>query len=329
MFNKRSFVIAMAAIVFTFQFAGCGSQTPIAQEPVATASSEPPPALDLVWKIIGEPNPLNEPVGITVDQDGNVYVMDTQNGRVQKFDSSGNFISMWGSRGEGEGQFQNSSRLRWLGHMAVDTQGNLYVIDVYNFRIQKFDGSGNYQSQWGANGTGNGEFSLFPFDIAVDAQDNFYVCESGAAHRVQKFDASGKFLLAWGQLGYKDAEFSQGDTCTLAIDPTGNVLVADNSGRIQKFDANGQFVSKIIMPPVNNVSVSIYNLAVDKQGNIYVLDTNHALIIKLDSEGQVLASWNILGEDTSTDFQDMTVDSEGNIYISDSLNNVVKKFRQN
>jgi len=277
---------------------------------MATASPEPPPALDLVWEITGDPNPLNKPVGITVDQNGNVYVMDTQDGRVQKFDSNGNFITMWGSRGEGEGQFQNTS-----------SYGN-------NFRIEKFDSSGSYQTQWGTKGTGNGEFSFAPFDIAVDAQDNVFICEALSAHRVQKFDGTGKFLLAWGQLGYKDGEFSHGDNCAVVVDPTGNVLVADNSGRIQKFDANGQFVSKIIMPPINNVSVSVYNMTVDSQGNIYIGDTIHALIIKLDSEGQVLASWNI-GEAKTTDIQDIAVDVNGYIYISDALNNVVKKFQQN
>jgi len=257
--------------------------------------------------------------------------MDTQNGRVQKFDSSGNFISMWGSRGEGEGQFQNVGLLDWLGRMSVDTQGNIYVIDANNFRIQKFDSSGNYQSQWGAKGTSDGEFSRALFDIAVDAQDNVYVCESITAHRVQKFDANGKFLLAWGRTGYKDEELS-GDACTVAVDPAGNILVADNTGRIQKFDPNGNFLSKIILPPVDNLFVSIWNIAVDKQGNIYVGDAAHALIVKLDSEGRVLVSWNI-GEaavnDAVTDIQDIAVDSEGNIYFSDTINNAVKKFRQN
>lgn len=344
MLNKKPFVTTMIAIIFAFQMAGCGSQATPVPEPAthanptiaptskpeiaATASPKPPPALDLVWEITGDPNPFNAPVGVTVDQDGNVYVMDSQNNRVQKFDRNGDFISMWGSQGDGEGQFQNASSRGWVGRMAVDTQGNIYVLDVYNFRIQKFDSSGNYQSQSGARGTGDGEFSLFPFDIAVDAQDNVYVCESGAAHRVQKFDANGKFLLAWGQLGYKDGEFSQGDTCTLAIDPTGNVLVADNSGRIQKFDASGHFLSKLILPPINNISVSPWNIAVDNRGNIYVGDAAQALIAKLDSEGQVLASWNI-GEATATDIQDIAVDAEGNIYTSDPVNNTVKKFRQN
>jgi len=329
MFNKRSFVTGIAAVAFTLQLAGCGSQVPVTQEPETTATPEPSLTPDFIWEITGDPSPFNAPVGVTVDQNGNVYVMDTQNGRVQKFDSNGNFVSMWGSRGDGEGQFQNSSSKGWVGRMAVDTQGNLYVIDANNFRIQKFDGSGNYQTQWGVKGTGDGEFSFAPFDIAVDAQDNIYVCESLSVHRVQKFDASGNFLLTWGTTGYKDGEFS-GDGCTVAVDPAGNILAADSSGRIQKFDANGQFLSKIILPSINDLPVSLWNIAVDNQGNIYVGDVAHAVIAKFDSEGQVLAIWNIgeiAANDIVTDIEDIAVDPEGNIYFSDTYNNTVKKFR--
>jgi tripartite motif-containing protein 71 len=339
MLHKRYFVTVIAAIVFALQMVGCGSRASIAREanptimsastlePAATASLEHHPELELVWEITGDTNSLSSPVGITVDQDGNVYVMDTENNRVQKFDSNGNFVSMWGSQGNGEGQFQNTSSQDWLGHMIVDTHGNLYVIDANNFRIQKFDSNGNYQTQWGTKGTGDGEFSFIPFDIAIDPQDNVYVCESASVHRVQKFDENGKFLLTWGKLGYKDGEFSSGDNCSVAVDPDGNILVADNSGRIQKFDANGLFLSKIILSPVNDVSVSLWNMAVDQQGNIYVGDATHALVIKLDYDGQVLASWTI-GEAESTNLQDIAVDTEGNIYISDVLKNIVRKFRQ-
>lgn len=54
------------------------------------------------------------------------------NNRVQKFDSDGNFITKWGSEGSGEGQFN-----RPLG-ISVDSEGNVYVVDTGNYRIQVF-----------------------------------------------------------------------------------------------------------------------------------------------------------------------------------------------
>ena len=67
-----------------------------------------------------------------MDSSGNVYVSDRYNHRIQKFDSSGNFLLKWGSFGTGDGQFA-----RPRGN-AVDSSGNVYVVDAYNHRIQKF-----------------------------------------------------------------------------------------------------------------------------------------------------------------------------------------------
>jgi DNA-binding beta-propeller fold protein YncE len=61
-----------------------------------------------------------------------VYVVERLNYRVQKFDSNGNFITKWGSEGDGEGQFDIPEGI------AIDSSGNVYVADTHNSRIQKF-----------------------------------------------------------------------------------------------------------------------------------------------------------------------------------------------
>ena len=91
-----------------------------------------------------------------MDSLGTIYVADTFNSRIQKFDSSGVFLIKWGTSGTGNGQFYNP-----VG-VAADGVGNVYVTDyVYpNNRVQKFNSSGVFQAKWGPIGTGNGQFQI-------------------------------------------------------------------------------------------------------------------------------------------------------------------------
>jgi streptogramin lyase len=86
---------------------------------------------------------FNDPFGIAVDSVNNIYVADTFNHRIQKFDSSGNFIATWGSLGSANSQFNTPASV------TVDNADNIYVADTYNHRIQKFDSSGNFLTTWG------------------------------------------------------------------------------------------------------------------------------------------------------------------------------------
>jgi hypothetical protein len=120
--------------------------------------------VELVWSMTGDANPFNTPDGLALDQQGNLYMMDSGNRRIQKFDSDGHFITTWGSRGSDDGQFD------CLGlpcMVAVDGQVNVYVTDSGNHRIQKFDSNGEFLAKWGSFGDGDGQFSR-PFGVAVD-----------------------------------------------------------------------------------------------------------------------------------------------------------------
>jgi DNA-binding beta-propeller fold protein YncE len=100
-----------------------------------------------------------------------VYVADVLNHRIQKFSSSGSFITKWGSQGEGNGQFD------YPGGVATDPAGNVYVADMGNHRIQKFSSTGSFITKWGNLGTADGQFYGVDDGIATDASGNVYVAD--------------------------------------------------------------------------------------------------------------------------------------------------------
>jgi sugar lactone lactonase YvrE len=175
------------------------------------------------------------PHSIALDSEGNIYVSDsgggsdetyTYAGRIQKFDSNGNYLSQWGTIGGANSQFRRPTGL------AIDAAGHVYVGDSGNSRIQKFDLNGTYLDQWGTQGGGDGQF----FNIngmAVDSVGNLYVVDSGSNH-IQKFDSNGKYLTQWGTFGSGDGQFSA--PSFLAFDNAGNIFVTDTgNNRVQKF----------------------------------------------------------------------------------------------
>jgi len=167
-----------------------------------------------------------------------IFKFDSGNNRVQVFAGDGSFLMMWGTRGAGDGEFNfHHGAGDIIGGIALDAQGNVYVADFGNHRVQKFDSSGNFLRKWGSKGGGTNQFDG-PCDVAVDVQGNVYVSNlvphEETPPRIQKFDSDGNFLARWGSLGTGDGQFIS--SCGIVLDSEGNVYVADaDNDNVQKF----------------------------------------------------------------------------------------------
>lgn len=269
---------------------------------------------------------FQSPKGVAVAPDGSLYVVDSRNNRIQKFDSSGRYLLSWGTFGEGQGQFNEP----W--GIAVDAQGNVYVADWWNHRVQKFDADGRFITGWGKYGITDGtlgEPGVFygPRSIAIDPKGNVYVADTGN-HRVQVFDSSGRFLSQHGGRGSEDGQFEE--PVGLAIDRDGFIYVADTwNRRIQRFDPDFNLVSQ--WPFVGWESESAVNkpyLAVDGWGGLYVSDPGNHRVVKFSSTGALVAAWGAFGS-TDGSFNlptGVACDEAGSVIVVDSGNNRVAKF---
>jgi DNA-binding beta-propeller fold protein YncE len=216
-------------------------------------------------------------------QTKDLYVTNQLNSAVVKTEASGSYLTQFGSFGTGPGQFDTPEGV------AVDpSTGDVYVADAnvdrgYGGRIEKFDSSGNYITEWDINS------SYFPWGVAVDASNgDVYVAEQPTGlddGKVEVFNSSGSFQFSFstgsqsypagiainsatgvvyvadlasvvsmfsttgapeGQFGGSgggDGQFNQ--AWGIAIDPqTDDVFVVDGGDRVEEFDQSGKYVGQ-------------------------------------------------------------------------------------
>ncbi len=212
------------------------------------------------------------------------------------------------------------------GGIALDKQGNLYMVDNIYHVIEKFDRDGVKLDEWGKYGSQELQFNR-PWGIAIDAEGNFYIADTDNS-RVQKLNSMGGFLLNWGSVGSGEGQFNQAKG--IAIDRQGNVYVADSRAhRILKFDSTGRYLGGWGQNGSGDGQFSQPgDVAVDGQGNVYVADALNHRIQKFDNQGRFLLKWGSQGE-TDGQFrypQGLALDRQGNVYIADSGNHRVQKF---
>jgi sugar lactone lactonase YvrE len=168
-------------------------------------------------------NHLSRPSGLAVD-DRALWVVDAQRHCVVKFDLSGQFLSEFGHRGTGPGEFNFPT------HLARDAESRLYVTDSLNGRVQLFDPEGHFLGQIGQFGDSPGCFSRpkGPKGVTVDALGHVYVADANFDN-VQVFDRQGQILLNLGQAGRDSGQFWL--PAGIAANHQNEVFVADSYNR--------------------------------------------------------------------------------------------------
>ena len=125
------------------------------------------------------PGNFSLPVGVAVDRDGNVYVTDTFNNRVEIFDADGGFISTFGKNGDGPQDFERPKGI------AIDGDGHIWVADAAQDRVKVFNQEGRLLIYFGEHGEYPGRF-MGVYDLAIDKNNRVFTTEMFPG-RVQVF----------------------------------------------------------------------------------------------------------------------------------------------
>jgi DNA-binding beta-propeller fold protein YncE len=164
-----------------------------------------------------------QPVGVAVDPvRHHVYVVDMRKHQFSIFDTNGREIKTIGKRGGGKAEFNYPS------NVAVAPNGDVYVVDTFNFRVQRFDSDGNFLNMWGGRPGDLPGMFMRPKGVAVDPDGDVYVVDS-AFHNVQVFTPKGRLLLFFGSIGTALGHFYL--PAGIFITPDGDIYVTSQLNR--------------------------------------------------------------------------------------------------
>ena len=295
-----------------------------------------------------------QPSGVAYDAAGNVYVADFYNYTIRKVTPGGTVTTLAGCVGEpgGNDGTGNSARFdRPLG-LAVDAAGNLFVADSGNHIIRKVsaDGvvttlAGSAGSAGSADGTGREARFRSPHDVAVDNAGNVIVADA-YNHTIRKVTQAGVVTTLAGKVEMKSGQpvggFADGTggaarfRCPrgLAIDPAGNVLVADTENALLRKVTPAGVVTTVAGSAGNvgyangtNGAARFSNpqgVTVDASGIIYVADTGNQVIRKVTASGMVSTVTNGLARFPAP--RDVAADKAGNLAVVDNESQTLSRI---
>ena len=313
------------------------------------------------------------PRGIAVGTNGVLYVVDNNNNTIRKITPQGtNWVvttiaGLAGSRGNVDGT-NSAARFGAPGNgprgITIDHAGNLYVADWFNYTIRKIAPVG---TNWvvttiaglagvfgDSDGTGTNAHFFYPADVAVDAAGNLFVpnsqyCDIKAISPSGTNWVSTTFAGFPGSAGYTDGTGTNSHFNTpsgIATDPLGNIYVADTyNHQIRKISAAAVVRSLAGGTGTSTSSdgtgsdarfKSPSGVTSDRNGNIYVSDTQNHTIRQITSAGSVSTVAGLAGSSGSLDGAGgnarfygpagLTVDTNGNIFVCDENNYIIRKI---
>jgi streptogramin lyase len=275
---------------------------------------------------------LSNPVGITHDSSGFIYVSDSVLKAVKKYDASGNFVKSFDTSGPGA--------LNDPGHLTVDSSNNIYVADQGHIvsglqtdgKIIKFNSDGNYLDSVNLDkilpDTANE-----PIGVAVGTDGYIYIASengnSGNLAKVIKLNPDLSLNISTTTAYGGNYYFYPSDA---VIDPSGSYLyiTEDSNPDVVKLKTSDLSFVSLSQGPIKFPFTTPEGMAFDSSGNVYVSDYQ-GYIIKLDSNFNFITSFGkaVVGDGRDGELgtpQQIMVDSNDDIYVADNRTGNIQEF---
>ena len=304
---------------------------------------------------------LNYPTGVTIDSLGNLFIADNGNHRIRKVNAGTGIITTVAGNGTGgfggDGAAATAAKLNNPISIALDTFGNLFIVDQYNNRIRKVNASTGIITTIAGNGTagfgGDGSAATAaklnnPNNVILDALGNLYIVDK-TNNRIRKVNAStgiittiaGNGTEGFGGDGAAATAAYLFGPAGVALDTSGNLYIADQSNhRIRKVNGNTGIITTIAGNGTYGfggdssaaTAAKLYNpsgITLDVSGNLYIADAGNHRIRKINAStgiittvaGNGTAGWG--GDGAAATAANLyyptgvSMDVAGNLYIAD------------
>jgi sugar lactone lactonase YvrE len=289
---------------------------------------------------------LNQPYKVAVDSSGDVYIADTANCVVRKV--SGGTITTFAGKDvcgySGDGGAASAAELYEPIGVAVDSSGNVYIADQYNYVVRKVSGgnistfAGNHTYGYAGDGgpATSAEFE-YVLDVAVDGFGNVYIADQ-YNQRIRKVNTSGiiSTYAGNGTAGYQGDGGLAYQTSLyyptgVAVDGAGDVIIADYDNQRVRMVDQSNVIHTIAGDGTagfngNDILATLaelyqpWGVAVDPSGNVYEADFQNWLIRKVNAlvilnSYPSSASFGTVSKGTTSDAIAVTLSANGTVNI--------------
>ena len=265
---------------------------------------------------------LNAASDVCVSKDGRIYVVDGLNHKIRVFNHQGNYISSFGTKGSGNGEF------RFPLGIDVDGSGQVYIADSGNHRVQIFKPNGNYIAEMKIPSK-NGNLSD-PTDVVVDDSRNRCYIVDNDNHRILVYDLATLTLIdTYGTPGTDKRAFRYPFLITLNKAKYLYIVDVINT-RVQVLNPDGLFVAFIGGWGVEKGEFfRPKGVAIDKESRVFISDSYMGVIQVFDSNGEFHAVVGDPGKGAIKKFVTPTglfIDNHNRLYVVEMLANKVSVY---